>query len=249
MRVKVRILLLASAVACTLALSASAAYASFGHRKVRRGQLQGRNLRPEARRRSARSPPPNRRKPTRQKQKNEGFTQAGGRVPFGITDFKVKTTGSLPTEMPEGEPVTHIRTDVAPGLATNPTAVPQCPRSRSSGRQKLAKGMVFAAPHVLGSNRNRQQQSHRLRGRLGTTFRSKARSTTSNPNAGHASEFGVAVSLAPLGLTWCLFAHTLIKGNVEWGKGSALAPNTSELGRKAATTTTTSKSKSRRHCR
>ncbi len=33
MRVKVRILLLASAVACTLALSASAAYASFGIEK------------------------------------------------------------------------------------------------------------------------------------------------------------------------------------------------------------------------
>src|SRR6476661_5104471 len=50
---------------------------------------------------------------------NEGYTQAGGRVPFGVTDFKVQTTGSYPNKVPT-EVVTHIRTDVAPGLATNP---------------------------------------------------------------------------------------------------------------------------------
>src|SRR5258708_23874939 len=57
----------------------------------------------------------------------EGFTQAGGRVPFGITDFQV---ASIPgTEYPEKIPTAgteHIPTDVAPRLAPNPFAVPMC---------------------------------------------------------------------------------------------------------------------------
>ena len=32
----------------------------------------------------------------------EGFTQAGGRVPNGVTDFKVKTEGAYPNAKPAG---------------------------------------------------------------------------------------------------------------------------------------------------
>jgi len=64
-------------------------------------------------------------KVTVEEAEKEGFTQAGGRVPFGVTDFKVLTTGSYPDKVPTSL-VTHLRTDVAPGLATNPFAVPQC---------------------------------------------------------------------------------------------------------------------------
>ncbi len=52
------------------------------------------------------------------------------------------------------------------------------------------------------------------------------------PDEGHASEFGVAVSLEPLGKRG-VFAHTLIKGSVEWGKGSALDPKFLESGTNA----------------
>ena len=55
----------------------------------------------------------------------EGFTQAGGRVPFGVTDFIVSNVGSYPEKIPTAA-TTHIRTDVAPGLATNPFAVERC---------------------------------------------------------------------------------------------------------------------------
>ncbi len=50
------------------------------------------------------------------------------------------------------------------------------------------------------------------------------------PAEGHASEFGVA-----LGALWRagVFAHTLIKGSVEWGKGSALDPKFLESGTNA----------------
>ncbi len=56
---------------------------------------------------------------------NEGFVQAGGRVPFGVTDFKVASVGAYPEKVPTAE-TSHIRTDVAPGLATNPFAVKMC---------------------------------------------------------------------------------------------------------------------------
>ena len=65
--------------------------------------------------------------PSEAEAKEQGYTQAGGHVPYGITDFKVKTEGTFPNEVPEGLPggaLTHIRTDVAPGLATSPQAVP-----------------------------------------------------------------------------------------------------------------------------
>jgi hypothetical protein len=59
----------------------------------------------------------------------EGFTEAGGRVPFGITDFDVATIpGGKYSEgnVVPAAIVTHLRTDVAPGLSTNPFAQPRC---------------------------------------------------------------------------------------------------------------------------
>src|SRR5580700_7141822 len=66
----------------------------------------------------------------KEKAELEGFTQAGGHPNFGITDFKVNTEGAFPNEAPSGAAsgafVTHIRTDVAPGVATNPQAPTEC---------------------------------------------------------------------------------------------------------------------------
>src|ERR1700722_10668 len=63
--------------------------------------------------------------PDAKEAEEEGYLQTGGRVPYGVTDFKVATKGSLPVAKPTAI-VEHIRTDVAPGLATNPTAVTEC---------------------------------------------------------------------------------------------------------------------------
>jgi hypothetical protein len=81
----------------------------------------------------------------------EGFTEAGGRVPFGVTDFKVLTVathagatyangGIVPTMR-----VTHIRTDVAPGLATNPFAVARCTNAQF-GEETVPGSTLFTAP-------------------------------------------------------------------------------------------------------
>jgi hypothetical protein len=57
----------------------------------------------------------------------QGYTQAAGHVPFGVTDFTVTHTGSMEEAkaVPNGV-VTHVRVDVAAGLATAPAAVFQC---------------------------------------------------------------------------------------------------------------------------
>jgi hypothetical protein len=63
--------------------------------------------------------------PTLAEAKEQAYTQAGGHPPFGITDFKVTTTGTFPNEAPLGI-IKHVRTDVGPGVSTNPEAVPKC---------------------------------------------------------------------------------------------------------------------------
>jgi hypothetical protein len=54
---------------------------------------------------------------------SEGFTQAAGHPPWGITKFVMKHSGSSI----EGASVKRIRVDVPPGLASNPQApLPKC---------------------------------------------------------------------------------------------------------------------------
>ena len=106
MRVHVRISLLALLVGAIIAVPASAAQAAAGIERFfaancKVGTCEAKNA------------------------ETEGFTQAGGHPNFGITDFKINTTGAFPNEVPSGI-VTHIRTDVAPGVATNPQSPEKC---------------------------------------------------------------------------------------------------------------------------
>ena len=73
----------------------------------------------------------------------EGFTQAGGRVPFGVTDFNLASVGSYPEKIPTAA-TTHIRTDVAPGLATNPFAVERCSLEAFGGGPLVSAGLYEA---------------------------------------------------------------------------------------------------------
>jgi hypothetical protein len=89
----------------------------------------------------------------------EGYTQAGGHVPNGVTDFTVTlASGSISTgnAVPAGI-VTHIRTDVARGLATNPQGVPMC-SSTEFGKEALPNTGLFEEPKckaesLIGENR------------------------------------------------------------------------------------------------
>ncbi len=84
--------------------------------------------------------------PTHKEAAEQGFTQAGGRVPNGVTDFKVNTKGSYPNAEPEGAPVNHVRVDVASGLATAPAAVPTCAVAEFGDTEPLPGTGFYPAP-------------------------------------------------------------------------------------------------------
>ncbi len=112
MRSHVRVLCLAPLIGAILAfaaISAPAAQAAFGveklaavnckfgHEKCAGSETAG--LFPT-------SPPYSfPKEPNEAEAKAEGFVQAGGRIPYGVTDFELKTTGSFPDLKPEGAPV------------------------------------------------------------------------------------------------------------------------------------------------
>jgi hypothetical protein len=198
--------------------------------------------------------------------KAEGFTEAGGRVPFGVTDFKVQTIPggeySKNTVVPTSI-VTHIRTDVAPGLATDPFATERCTLGEF-GKELVPRTGFFTAPtgkcggSEIGENDATVYGGNPKEGGAGDlplsgeVYNLIPGETEHMANGSRlASLYGVALAL-PQPLTEALlakgfkegeeagavpgkggfpslgeqafleaqqwYAHTLIKGNVEWGK-------------------------------
>ncbi|HEX4482762.1 MAG TPA: hypothetical protein VH081_03175 [Solirubrobacteraceae bacterium] len=194
--------------------------------------------------------------PTAKQAEEEGFLQAGGRVPFGITDFKLATTGTLPTEVPTSV-AEHLRTDVAPGLATNPFAVAQCSEADFAGEPGTFAGEKFPGtgfflkptcnetPGEAGTIVGKQHATVYL-AEPGIDLALEGTVYNLDPEEGLASEYGVALKLpkpvtagglkaffkaiTEKGITppdeatqkfleeQQYYAHTLIKGNVEWGQ-------------------------------
>ncbi len=184
----------------------------------------------------------------------EGFTQAGGRVPYGITDFKIQTTGAYPEKIPTSV-VTHLRTDVAPGLATNPFAVAQCTLADFGDKEAVPGTGFYSAPKCATGGEGTELGKNEVTVYAGPPANDvplAGKVYNLEPEEGLASEFGVALEIPkPLsggalkggfekaeneegakpgvgGFPSLLeqkfleeqqyFAHTLIKGNVEWGK-------------------------------
>jgi hypothetical protein len=83
--------------------------------------------------------------PTKAEAEAQGYTQAAGHPPFGITDFKINTIGTYPNAAPTGV-VTHIRTDVGPGVSTNPEAVAQCSFAEFGEAEELPGTGFYAEP-------------------------------------------------------------------------------------------------------
>ncbi len=190
----------------------------------------------------------------------EGFTQAGGRVPYGITDFKVLTVPG--TKYPDKVPtslVTHLRTDVAPGLATNPFAVPQCSLEHFGATEAIPNSGFYAEPKCSGSKIGINEVTVWLGPEAATDAPLSGTVYDLMPGEGEkmangaklSSLYGVALEI-PIPISGGAlakgfkeaeekgavpgvgefpslaaqkfleeqqyFAHTLIKGNVEWGK-------------------------------
>jgi hypothetical protein len=175
--------------------------------------------------------------PSKAEAEEQGYTQAGGHVPFGVTDFKVTTvvTGKplASTEAPTGI-VTHLRTDVAPGLATSPAAVPQCSGAEFGETEALPGSGLFVAPTCSPETEIGTNKATVYAGESAGDVPLSGKVYNLVQREGLASEFGVALAL-PKPLTEAelfpifkgtnpsvekeqYFAHTLIEGNVEWGK-------------------------------
>jgi hypothetical protein len=143
---------------------------------------------------------------------SEAYTQAAGHPPFGITDFKVKTKAAEP-EVPEGK-LDHIRVDVAPGVSTNPQAVPKCSMEEFGTKEIVAGTGAFPVPTCKPETEIGVNQVLVYVEGLGDVPLEGTVYNLEQP-VGRSSEFGVALSLAPLGKAGA-FAHTLIEGHVEW---------------------------------
>ncbi len=162
----------------------------------------------------------------------EGFTQAGGRVPYGVTDFQLKTTGeAFPKAKPEGAPVNRVRVDVASGLTTAPVAVPMCTEAEFGNKEiPIAGTGLYAAPTCkaeteIGTEQvtvyvKELEEAHApfydlpLAGKVYNLVQPK----------GLALYYGVALAF-PKALTegkglgpTQYYLHSFFKGNVEWGK-------------------------------
>jgi hypothetical protein len=145
------------------------------------------------------------------------YTQAAGHQPFGITAFSINTIGSIPEAIPTGV-VTHVRTDVGPGVSTSPEAVGKCTMAEFEGTEVAPGTGIFTPPACkaeteIGINKvivyspTATPKDVPLEGKVYNVVQ---------PN-GLASLFGVALVL-PKALTGQegLVAHTLIEGHVEW---------------------------------
>ncbi len=197
--------------------------------------------------------------PTKAEAEAEGYTQAGGHIPVGVTDFIVTHIGDYAKgeAVPTGA-VTHVRTDVAPGLATSPIAVAQCTQAEF-GEKEAVPGTGFYAAPTCNSEENNPAEDTVIGEEKATVYAGSGvgdvplTGHTYNlvPSVGRAAEYGTALEL-PKPLTGGLlklgfeeaekagakpgvggfpslaeqkfleeqqyYAHTLIEGNVEWGK-------------------------------
>jgi hypothetical protein len=156
--------------------------------------------------------------PTKAQTEAVGYTQAAGHPPYGITAFKVDTVGAFPNAVPTGI-VTHVRTDVSPGVSTNPTAVPLC--STKEFGEAVAPGFYPEPKCKAGSVIGKNKVVVVVEPAEGVFEDVPIEGTVYNvvQPEGVASLFGVALPLESIGFPG-VFAHTLIEGHVEWGAES-----------------------------
>jgi hypothetical protein len=172
----------------------------------------------------------------------EGFTQAGGRVPYGVTDFELNTTGTYPTAKPEGAPVSHVRVDVATGLATAPVAVPLCSLEEFGATEALPGTGLYVKSLCKASTEIGTEQVtlyvKELEEKVGVGDLPLAGKVYNlvQPK-GLASYYGAALAFPKVLTEAKLFeafkgsqpaiekeqyyVHSFVKGNVEWGKQGA----------------------------
>jgi hypothetical protein len=157
------------------------------------------------------------------KNPSEFFTQAAGHPVAGVTDFTIKShviqTTPFDAVAPEGN-VKSVRTDVAPGVSTNPEAVTKCSVASFKGtEEEPVPGLhAFTAPtcpeseigsnivHIVFEVAPGVFKNYVLEGKMYNLEQPE----------GLSSYFGIALSLEPV-LGVPLYVHTFLEGHIEWG--------------------------------
>lgn len=170
--------------------------------------------------------------PSESQAATELFTQAGGYVPYGITDFKINTEESEGVLFPEGylysegyASVRNVRVDVSPGVVTNPEAVPQCSRKEFEATEETVDGLETYTPSTCSAQsiiaKNRVLTvvptglPHPYPAYADVPLEGDVYNVT--PPNGDGLLFGVALSAGDLGVAFQgVYFHTLIEGSVEW---------------------------------
>jgi hypothetical protein len=169
--------------------------------------------------------------PSLEEAEKGGYTQAAGHPSVGVTAFKINTTGMFPNEVPTGV-VTHVRTDVAPGVSTSPEAVGKCKlndeekkegeRQEFRTKEAVPGTGLFLAPTCdpsseIGENKVvvavEPEPTTKPGFILDVALKGKVYNLVQTD--GLSSLFGVALELGPVGHPGT-YAHTLIEGHVEW---------------------------------
>jgi hypothetical protein len=156
--------------------------------------------------------------PDLKESEEQGYTQAAGHPPYGVTDFKLKTVEASPGLFVPAENLKNLRIDVAPGVSTDPEAVAKCSVKEFESTEVEPVKHIFLAPKcaeagpestVVGENKV-------------TTVLEVAKAVFADvplsgkvynleqPN-GFSSYFGVALQVGA-----GTYVHTFIEGHVEW---------------------------------
>jgi hypothetical protein len=201
-----RIPIVLAAVGAITAIGAPAAQASFGVARFFAGNCIVN---------TCGSGPEN---PTLPESEAQAYRQAGGYVPYGITDITFNSVRVGSASIPEGR-VKKIRVDVGPGVVTNPFAVPRCSTQDFTSEEAPVPGSGFFAESTCPERSivGRQIATVVVEPVHGVFVNVPLEGVVYNlePGTGLASEFGVALNLTGIGLPG-LYAHTLIEGSVEW---------------------------------
>lgn len=181
-----------------------------------------------------------------EKAKTEGFTQAGGHPNFGVTEFKVNTVSDgFGHQEPTGV-VTHVRTDVAPGVSTNPQGtteggVPVKCSFAEFGEETLPGTGLFTESKCKAATIVGEEIVEVYAGTVAGDQELKGITYNLVQPKGLSSDAGTALKL-PIFLTKAQlekgfaeeghplgeptekileekqwYSHTLVEGNVEWG--------------------------------
>lgn len=192
MRSQVRYSLLALVAVAIVAVSAPAAQAAFGAEKFFAGNCL------EAADCTAATLPA------------KLFTQAAGHPPIGVTDFTLNEFGLV------GNGVKTIRTDLPPGISTNPQALPLCTLALFEANDHKPEPNHCDAKTIVG------EQTIRVVTKGPPTVETAVLPTGTQynlePAPGVPLEFGIDIPLPAGPPFFGIHLHSLLEGGVSWHK-------------------------------